>query len=113
MRLLPRRALFAAIPAALLVLIALPFTWTDQAPWHGVAPTLSYAGGSPDETLNPPAYPPGTSGHSAAIVRPDIPSSDRDENAAAGAGRSADTHTLTRGDYLLAWWVNVASLLRF
>jgi hypothetical protein len=113
MRLLPRRPLLAAILAALLVLIALPFTWTDQAPWHGIAPTLSYAGGSPDETLNPPAYPPGGSRHSVAIVRPEAQSSERTVVSAPVVGRPGDARALTRGDYLLAWWINVTLLLRF
>lgn len=73
MRLLPRPRLEAAILAALLVLIALPVTWTDRAPWHGMTPTLCHAAGSPDETLSPPPTPTGK--HGATLVRPDAPQS--------------------------------------
>jgi hypothetical protein len=113
MRLLPRRPLLAAVLAALLLLIALPITWTDQAPWHGIAPALSYAGGSPDETLSPPAYPPSGSRRSATIVRPESQSADRAAVSAPVTGRPGEAYTLTRGDFVLVWWINVTSLLRF
>ena len=53
MTLLPRSAKAVMILAALVTLVALPVVWTQQAPWHGIAPALSHAGGSPDETLGP------------------------------------------------------------
>jgi hypothetical protein len=113
MRLLPRRPLPAVVLAALLLLIALPVTWTDHAPWHGIAPALSRAGGSPDETLHPDPYPAAGSRHSVTIVRPEAERSDRAAVTAPAKGRPDEAHALTRGDYVLVWWINVASLLRF
>lgn len=113
MRLLLRRPLQSAVLAALLIFLALPFTWTDQAPWHGIAPTLSYAGGSPDETLSPPAYPKGASKNWAVIVQPEAGPSDRAAVSTPTAGRRDEVLELTWGDRLLFWWVNLTSLLRF
>lgn len=73
MTLLPRPAKSAIILAALVTLIALPVVWTQQAPWHGIAPALSHAGGSPDETLKPPPPPTGSySGKCAVAPRRDV-----------------------------------------
>ncbi len=56
---LPRPSKTAVLLAVLVTLLALPVVWTQQAPWHGIAPALSHAGGSPDETLKPPPAPTG------------------------------------------------------
>jgi hypothetical protein len=113
MRLLLRRPLLPAVLAALLILLALPFTWTERAPWQGIAPTLSYAGGSPDETLSPPAYPPGGSKRWGAIVQPKAGPMDQDAVSTPTAGGRNEVVPLTGGDRVLFWWVNLTSLLRF
>lgn len=64
---LPRLSKPAVLLAVLVTLLALPVVWTQQAPWHGIAPALSQAGGSPDETLKPPSAPPG---RAAMLTRP-------------------------------------------
>lgn len=61
---LPRTAKPAIFLALLVALVSLPVVWTQQAPWHGIAPALSHAGGapmggSPDETLKPASSPTG------------------------------------------------------
>ena len=66
MTLLPRPAKLAIFLAVLVTLVALPVVWTQQTPWHGIAPALSHAGGSPDETLNPSSTP---TGKCAAVPR--------------------------------------------
>ncbi len=73
MTLLPRPAKPAILLAVFVTLIALPVVWTQQAPWHGIAPALSHAGGSPDETLKPPSVPPGSStGKSATLPHTNV-----------------------------------------
>lgn len=107
MRLLLRRPQQATILAALMVLLALPFTWTDRAPWHGIAPALSYAGGSPDETLSPQPK------KAVVLVRPASAGSERSARPVSGIGRPVVVHGLDRGDWLLLWRINLTSLLRF
>jgi hypothetical protein len=41
-----------------LAIAALPGTWPGQVPGSTFGPTLTWAGGTPDETLNPPPTPP-------------------------------------------------------
>ena len=109
MRLLLRRSQLAVVLAALLALVALPFTWTGGAPWHGIAPTLSYAGGSPDETLNPQPYPRRmvtvighTSEEAAQLAKQD-----------SRLDRRSGLNGLVRSDWVLLWRLNLTSLLRF
>ena len=82
MTLLPRLSKPAVLLAVLFTLLALPVVWTQQAPWHGIAPALSHAGGSPDETLKPPPTP---TGKAACLSRPTA--TDR-VKASEPAGRS-------------------------
>ncbi|HEU4725507.1 MAG TPA: hypothetical protein VFU59_09460 [Candidatus Eisenbacteria bacterium] len=42
----------------LIALTALPGVWNFQAPGNAFGPATAWAGGTPDETLNPPATPP-------------------------------------------------------
>jgi len=107
MRLLLRRPQQATILAALLFLIALPLTWADRAPWHGIAPTLSYAGGSPDETLGPQPRRAGT------IVRAESDGGERTARPVAFYRPAVVVHGLGSGDWLLLWRINLTSLLRF
>jgi hypothetical protein len=104
MRLLPRPRLEAAILGALLVLIALPVTWTDRAPWHGMTMALCHAAGSPDETLSPSPTPTGK--HSAALVRPDDTRSGGSLDAPGGLER------MTPGAWDVFLRVTLESLLR-
>jgi hypothetical protein len=50
---------FALLAATLVALTALPSTWLFQAPGNAFGPATVWAGGTPDETLNPPPTPPG------------------------------------------------------
>ncbi|HEY7727017.1 MAG TPA: hypothetical protein VID50_01020 [Candidatus Eisenbacteria bacterium] len=113
MRLLPRRAQRATFLAVLLVLISLPLTWTDRAPWHGIAPTLSRAGGSPDETLNPPPGPPGKPGHASAFLRSGVAATGHRAVVETTVVRGGAAQALRHGDWLLFWRVHLTSLLRF
>ena len=54
---LPRFAKVALASTFLLALTSLPATLEDRIPGNGVAPTIAWAGGSPDETLKPPEPP--------------------------------------------------------
>jgi hypothetical protein len=52
-----------SLRCAILVLVGmaiagLPGTWSDQIPGSSIGPTLTWAGGTPDETLTPPPTPP-------------------------------------------------------
>ena len=42
----------------LIALTALPGVWFVQAPGIAIGPATAWAGGTPDETLNPPPAPP-------------------------------------------------------
>lgn len=42
----------------LIVLTALPGVWFTQVPGNAFGPATAWAGGTPDETLNPPPTPP-------------------------------------------------------
>jgi len=50
------------LAATLVALTALPSTWLFQAPGNAFGPATAWAGGTPDETLNPPPTPPKKSG---------------------------------------------------
>jgi len=45
------RAIPVLILAAVTLLLALPVSWSARAAGSAIAPTLAWAGGSPDETL--------------------------------------------------------------
>jgi hypothetical protein len=106
MRLLPRRIQIVTTLATFLFLLALPVAWTDQAPWHGIAPSLSHAGGSPDETLNPPPTPPRARGYSARWT----PSQQPVTRVEAPRGFGIDQ--LRRGNWLLVLRLQLTSVLR-
>jgi hypothetical protein len=58
MGLLPRAVRPALGVVVVLTLISLPTLRTQRIPGSALSPTVAWAGGSPDETLNPPAVPP-------------------------------------------------------
>ena len=49
---------FALSAAMLFALTALPGVWFDQVPGNAIGTATAWAGGTPDETLNPPPTPP-------------------------------------------------------
>src|SRR3990172_1775472 len=107
MRLLPRRIQIATTLATFLFLLVLPVAWTDQAPWHGIAPSLSHAGGSPDETLNPPPTPPRAKGlNLRSAPAQQVPTR-------VEIGRGFGTDSLRRIDWLLVLRLHLTSVLRF
>ena len=50
------------LAATLVALTALPSSWDLQGPGNAFGPATVWAGGTPDETLNPPPTPPKKSG---------------------------------------------------
>ena len=54
---LPRYAKVALASTFLLAFISLPAILPDRIPGSAIAPTVAWAGGSPDETLKPPVPP--------------------------------------------------------
>lgn len=54
---IPRFAKIALATSFLLALTSLPAILPDRVPGSGIAPATAWAGGSPDETLKPPAPP--------------------------------------------------------
>lgn len=69
--LLPRLLRTAVYSLVLLALISLPMSRSSRNPGSALAPSIAWAGGSPDETLKPPDSPPPDSStkKSAAITR--------------------------------------------
>jgi hypothetical protein len=110
MNLLPRRVRLATLLATLLIVLALPVTWTNQAPMHGLAPALSHAGGSPDETLSPTSTPP-QGGSSATPKR--APSRPTLSTGTTPATRTVVRSDLNRVDWLLVWKISLTFVLRF
>jgi len=110
MTFLPRRYQAATFLAALLMLVALPVTWTDQAPWRGVAPAYCQAGGSPDETLNPPPVPTGTT--PTTTTRKSTTGRNTLETTRSFSVSVSSTE-LRHVRWLIVWKYSLASLLRF
>ena len=54
---LPRFAKIALASSFLFALTSLPAILPDRVPGSGTAPTVAWAGGTPDETLKPPVPP--------------------------------------------------------
>ena len=54
---LPRFAKVALASSFLFAITSLPAILPDRVPGSGIAPTVAWAGGSPDETLKPPVPP--------------------------------------------------------
>ena len=110
MNLLPRRIRPGILLATLAFVLALPVTWSDRAPWHGVAPALSHAGGSPDETLAPPSTPPQGSSTPTPKRVPSRPTISGPPVRAAGSVAWSD---LSKVNWRFVWKTYVASVLRF
>jgi hypothetical protein len=120
MTLLPRRFRPGLLLAALAIAIALPVTWTDQAPWTGPAPALSYAGGSPDETLGPsPTNQQGGSTTTTPPTRRSQPvvtrslTTTQSPTTAERFTRGVTARDFARANCLLVWKFSLASVLRF
>jgi hypothetical protein len=109
MTLLPRRICPGLLLATLAIVIALPVTWTDQAPWNGPASALSYAGGSPDETLAPSPSPP----QGSSITPKRTMSAPTRPGTSGQATRVTTWKDLGRVDWLLVWKFSLTSVLRF
>lgn len=94
------RSLRIALSASmLLALTALPGAWFDQAPGNAIGTATAWAGGTPDETLNPPPTPPKKS--SSVGARWDRSTSTSD----AAITRSAyPTTRISRIDRIKAIW---------
>ena len=54
---LPRYAKIGLASTFLLAITSLPAILPDRIPGSAIAPTVAWAGGSPDETLKPPVPP--------------------------------------------------------
>ncbi len=99
---------FALLAATLIVLTALPGTWLPQVPGNAFGPATAWAGGTPDETLNPPPTPPKKS--SASSLRWDRSTPMPGE---AGVDRVARRTPITTFHRLMAVWTFVrATTLR-
>ena len=110
MTLLPRRIHPGLLLALFAIVLALPVTWTDQAPWNGPAPALSHAGGSPDETLSPSPTPP----QGGAAGSPKRASSMLPRSGEAGRStRVVSRGVLSQVNWLLVWKYSLTSVLRF
>lgn len=99
---------FALLAATLIVLTALPGTWLPQVPGNAFGPATVWAGGTPDETLNPPPAPPKKSS---------APSQRWDHSTPMPAERGVDRvdrrAPITTFDQLMAVWTFVrATTLR-
>lgn len=116
MTLLPRRIRPGIVLALLAIVLALPVTWTDRAPWTGPTPALSYAGGSPDETLgSSPTNQNGggtttTTKRAAAMT---IRSTTMERTTYDPMTRVLTKRELTRVNWLLVWKFSLASVFRF
>ena len=103
------RSLRLALSAAMLiVLTALPGVWFTQAPGNAFGPATAWAGGTPDETLNPPPMPPKKSSaltmrHGQSIPTPDT---------AIGGRIERGTTLSTIGRIKVLWTIVRATTLR-
>ncbi len=109
MTLLPRLAKPAVFLAVLITLLALPLVWTQQAPWHGIAPALSHAAGSPDETLKPPPSP---TGKVVALNRPTATYRGKADEPAGRAGLAVRVRVPSPA-WVLYGKIYLSVLLRF
>lgn len=99
---------FALLAALLIALTALPGTWLPQVPGNAFGPATAWAGGTPDETLNPPPTPPKKSG--ALSQRWDRSTS---VSGTSVVDRPARRALITKSDRLIAVWTFVrATTLR-
>ncbi|HEY6571977.1 MAG TPA: hypothetical protein VI198_01560 [Candidatus Eisenbacteria bacterium] len=85
--------------ATLIALTALPGAWLPQVPGNAFGPATAWAGGTPDETLNPPPTPPKKS--TASSLRWDHSTSTPE---AAVVDRAARRTFFTKFERLMAVW---------
>ena len=91
---------FALSVAMLFALTALPGVWFNQAPGNAIGTATAWAGGTPDETLNPPPTPPKKS--SSIGMRWDYSTSTPETAITRGADRST---RISRIDRIKAIWM--------
>jgi hypothetical protein len=53
---------YALLISVMFAIAALPGLWSNQTPGSTFGPAIAWAGGTPDETLNPPPTPPTNGG---------------------------------------------------
>lgn len=98
----------ALLAATFIALTALPGAWLAQESGNAFGPATAWAGGTPDETLNPPPTPPKKLGSSSQRYDPSISTSE-----AAVVGRASRRTMITKFDRLMAVWTFVrATTLR-
>jgi hypothetical protein len=105
---------FTKFPFALSILLAMylvPLTETAPSPERWLTATPAWAGGSPDETLNPPTTPRGSRQFSIVVG----PSSTGDQILAPHATPRASSSTLLRSTdrWTLLLRICLSSVLRF
>jgi hypothetical protein len=94
----------------LVAMTAIPGAWFAQAPGTAFGPSLSWAGGTPDETLHPQPTPT-TLNHSRSVVRLGDYSAERLQ--AEPAARTDHGNVAALRDRLFALWTFVrATTLR-
>lgn len=115
MTLLPRRIRPGILLAILAIVLALPVSWTGWGAWTGPSPALSYAGGSPDETLgSSPTNQNGTGGtttkHASAVM---IRATTLERTTSDLAASSPTKRDFARVNWLIVWKFSLTSVLRF
>jgi hypothetical protein len=108
MGLLRRFATIALAVALLVALTSLPALRFNRTSGSALAPSLAWAGGSPDETLKPPSQPP-TQKSRAIDVRIERTSDPATSRGTRDAGAKRLSH-IER--WLLIYRVYLASVLR-
>ncbi|HSQ59384.1 MAG TPA: hypothetical protein VLT84_02955 [Acidobacteriota bacterium] len=70
--------------SVLFAIAALPGFWNHQTPGSSIGPSIAWAGGTPDETLNPPPTPPpsGSGKKTSGEYAYGVPSTDGASDAA-------------------------------
>jgi len=61
---------YAMFVLVFFAIAVLPGNWTSQLPGSPFGPATAWAGGTPDETLNPPPIPPQAGSHAKTPTRP-------------------------------------------
>ncbi len=72
---------YAMFVLVFIAIAVLPGNWSPQIPGSPFGPATAWAGGTPDETLNPPPSPPQGASHAKSPHR---------DTYAVGSGESSD-----------------------
>lgn len=107
---------FGKLPLAISILLAMflvPVTETVHGPGSWPAATPVWAGGSPDETLNPPSTPP-RARHVTVVADPsDAPATDATSTLHTTAGAKSGTLMTSTDRWNLLLRICLSSVLRF